>query len=270
MSAGAGSRRGIAHSSKILGRDKEEAQDVFGMAPLTNGKVDVSFEATLGGGGGLVSPSKSNGKGKARAKDDENGEVVGLFDVDLESGTQTSAAGVGSSKAGRLLQLGTTLPWKKGKSSSTPAYQPPPPANTDPSTPTFSHHAAITDPRDDSLDLYRPHTNTSKTDFDTEAQADEDDYRAFDDDREQLLYSGADDAARPGYFAPGDRIFGYNSLQGGAAMSGYGEAVGFEAVTWREGGWMMLSSVLVGVLVVVAILISMDIIDWPGDGIGKN
>ncbi len=46
--------------------------------------------------------------------------------------------------------------------------------------------------------------------------------------------------------------------------------MGFEPLLWRERIWMITSACLVAVVVVVAILISIDVIDWPGDGIGNN
>ncbi|CCF52224.1 hypothetical protein NDA11_006167 [Ustilago hordei] len=276
MSAGAGSRRGIAHSSRVLGVDKNK-EDTFALSQLTNGKVDVSFEGSLNGQPPL-SPSRGKGKGRARDVEDGDKDAVALFDVDLESG-QSSASGTNRSfRAGRLLQLGAqSMPWKKSRAT---LAQPDLNNATESSStgPTIaSRIAPATDSRNDLLDFCRPHKGLDEEnpDYSADAKLDEDDdYRgglgALDDDREQLLYAGADGEERPGYFAPGDRSFAYNSLQGHAGMGGYGGAVGFEAVTWREGGWMMLSSALVAVLVMVAILISVDVIDWPGDGIGSN
>lgn len=271
MSAGAGSRRGIAHSSRILGRDKD-TQEAFALSQLTNGKVDVSFEGTLGSGRTL----SHSGKGKAKARDgdadvDESVQTP-LFDIDLESGQPTASSSSNTSRAGRLLQMGShSMPWSKGKGKAgpVPAYQ----GSSAVDTPSTDAPPPAGDSRDDSLDFHRP-AAASKADYSADADAD-DDYRAelgaFDDDREQLLHAGAgDDAGRPGYFAPGDRSFGYNALgSSGPGLGGYGGAVGFETMTLREGGWMVLSSISVGVLVTVAILISIDVIDWPGDGIGR-
>lgn len=269
MSAGAGSRRGIAHSSRVLGVDKD-AQEAFALSQLTSGKVDVSFEGSLGSQAPF-SPSKSKGKGKAKAHEgEEDALATPLFDVDLESGQPTAAGSSHSSRAGRLLKIGAqSMPWKKTKTTSVPAYQ------SSSGLDGLTTSILTPDARDDSLEFERPrHAVTEdKPDYST-GGALQDDYNdrlaAFDDDQEQLLYAAADDSERPGYFAPGDRSFGYNSLHGSGGMGGYGGAVGFEAVTWTEGGWMMLSSVLVGILMTVAILISVDVIDWPGDGIGKN
>lgn len=273
MSAGAGSRRGIAHSSRILGVDKK-TQETFALSQLTNGKIDVSFEGTLAGRQ-PPSPSGSNhkGKGKARENGDDSGSGqnghAALFDVDLETGQQTVPSSSTASRAGRLLQLGSnSMPWKKSKSNVVPAYQ-----EEEPEPAVAGHRGS----RNDSLDFDRslkPQSD-NKAGYAADPDGDEDDDRtgfgAFDDDREQLLYAGADDdASRPGYFAPGDRVYGYNSLQDDAGQGGYGSAVGFEAVTCSEGSWMVVSSVFVAVLMIVAILISIDVIDWPGDGIGKN
>ncbi|KAJ9480227.1 Alpha-glucosidase [Pseudozyma hubeiensis] len=273
MSAGAGSRRGIAHSSRILGVDKK-TQETFALSQLTNGKIDVSFEGTLAGRQ-PPSPSGSNHKGKGKARNDGDDDKSGqnghptLFDVDLETGQQTVPSSSTASRAGRLLQLGSnSMPWKKPKSNVVPAYQ---------GEESESAGAGLTSTRNNSLDFDRSLKLQSDTkagyaaDPDGDGDDDRTGFGAFDDDREQLLYAGADDdASRPGYFAPGDRGYGYNSLQDGAGQGGYGSAVGFEAVTWSEGGWMVVSSVFVAVLMVVAILISIDVIDWPGDGIGKN
>ncbi|CDU26069.1 uncharacterized protein SPSC_06236 [Sporisorium scitamineum] len=268
MSAGVGSRRGIAHSSRILGVDKD-TQEAFALSQLTNGKVDVSFEGTLGGRTPLTSSqSKGKGKGKARDGDSDEGEQgrTPLFDIDLESGQPAASSSLSTSRAGRLLQMGShSMPWNKSKtkSSSVPAYQ-------ESALNTTDETAPPSDSRGDSLDFQRP--SASKAEYSADVDGEEDAYRAelgaFDDDREHLLH-GVDDAGRPGYFAPGDRSFGYNSLQGGAGLGGYGGAVGFEAMRRREGGWMVLSSISVAILMTVAILISIDVIDWPGDGIGK-
>lgn len=276
MSAGARSRRGIAHSSRVLGVDKSK-DEAFALSQLTNGKVDVSFEGSLNGQPPL-SPSKSKGKGRGRDVDDGDNSAVALFDVDLESGQPSASGASRSSRAGRLLQLGAqSMPWSKSKSTLATTDL----DNTTASSSTHPNAASTFTPapdsRDDSLDFSRPRKGDrdENADYSADGKLDEDDdYRealgAFDDDREQLLYAGADDEERPGYLAPGDRSFAYNSLHDHAGMGGYGGAVGFEAVTWREGGWMMFSSLLVAVLVVVAILISVDVIDWPGDGIGSN
>ncbi|SPO27112.1 uncharacterized protein UTRI_10573_B [Ustilago trichophora] len=272
MSAGAGSRRGIAHSSRILGVDAD-TQEAFALSQLTNGKVDVSFEGSLGGGLPPMSPSLSKGKGKARDGEEELGQIP-LFDVDLESGQPTASNSSHTSRAGKLLQpLTKSMPWNKSKSNPTPAYQAAAPAQ-DGMLPDTSRDTLANDSRDDSLDFARPHTSATADYSADDGHNEDDDYHeglgAFDDDREQLLYAGADDAERPGYFASGDRSFGYNSLQGSAGLGGYGGAVGFEALTWMENGWMVSSSILVAVLVTVAVLISIDVIDWPGDGLGRN
>ncbi|SJX62486.1 uncharacterized protein SRS1_13334 [Sporisorium reilianum f. sp. reilianum] len=266
MSAGAGSRRGIAHSSRILGVDKD-TEEAFALSQLTSGKVDVSFEGTLSERA-QHSASQSKGKGRARDGDVDEAEdgQTPLFDIDLESGQPTASSSSNTSRAGRLLQMGShSMPWikSKSKSNSVPAYE----------ESVTTTAAPASDARDDSLDFHRtpkPYTDHKAADY--SADVEDDDYRAqgaFDDDREQLLHGDGDDAGRSGYFAIGDRSLGYNSLQGGAGLGGYGGAVGFEAVTWREGGWMVLSCILVAVLMAVAILISVDVIDWPGDGIGK-
>ncbi len=265
MSAGVGSRRGIAHSSKVLGVDKD-AQDSFALKQLTSGKVDVSFEASLS----TAASGAGKGKGKGKAIDGEENEAVALFDVDLEAGQSMTAAAASGSRAGKLLQLGKqSMPWRKSKSNLTVIDVPV--ASTSTSAATHGIPAED-DAREDSLDFARPPRKFFGDDKDDCDRGEEDGLNAFnvDDDQEQLLYAGAMDEARPGYFAPGDRSFGYNSLQGSAGLGGYGGAVGFESLTWREGGWMMFSSLLVGVLVTVAILISIDVIDWPGDGLGKN
>ena len=253
MSAGAGSRRGIAHSTRILGVD-EDTEEAFALSQLSNGKVDVSFEGTLRG---------RKGKDKARDGDDDEDNVgeryAPLFDVDLESGQPTASSSSPSSRAGRLLQIGShALPWNKSKSTTTRPYQA--------SAVDTANETSLDEAREDSLDFVRSSKTTTDhtADYSAEVDAEEDGLGAFDDDREQLLYGGADHTVRPGYFAPGDRSLGYNSI------GGYGGAVGFEPLTWREGGWMVLSSLLVAVLMIVAILISIDVIDWPGDGIGKN
>ncbi|PWN53258.1 hypothetical protein IE53DRAFT_196983 [Violaceomyces palustris] len=49
----------------------------------------------------------------------------------------------------------------------------------------------------------------------------------------------------------------------------YSTFVDFEQVTNREKAWMWTSVVIVVILCIVAVLISVDVIDWPGDGIGK-
>ncbi|KIS69578.1 uncharacterized protein UMAG_02113 [Mycosarcoma maydis] len=274
MSAGAGSRRGIAHSRRVLGVDKDTTE-AFALSQLTNGKVDVSFEGTLA----ECTPSSSSQsmrKGKGKAWDEggdsdkyQNGHPP-LFDIDLESRQQAGSSSFSISRAGRLLQMGTnSMPWNKSKSNDTvPAYE------------EGAANAIATPPadsRDDSLDFFRsPKVSTGhKSNYSAGHGGEEDDYHtelgAFDEDREQLLYPDAeDDAGQPGYFASGDRHLGYNSLQGSVGIGGYGGAVGFEPLTWAEGGWMLLSSLFVVVLIVVAILISIDVIDWPGDGIGKN
>lgn len=274
LSAGVGSRRGIAHSSRILGVDKD-TRESFALSQLTNGKVDVSFEGTLAGRTpSSISESKRKGKGKAREAQgdgdtDQNGHAA-LFDVDLEAAQQTAPSSSTSTRTGHLLQLGShSMPWSRSKSNLVPAYQEEAGTST-----TFT---PLADSRTDSLDFARlpKGADDTKADYSAEKGGDDEDYRtgfgAFDDDREQLLYAGADDEeGRPGYFAPGDRSFAYNSLHAGSGPGGYGGAVGFEALTWREGGWMVLSGLLVAVLMMVAILISIDVIDWPGDGIGKN
>lgn len=264
MSAGVGSRRGIAHSSKVLGVDKD-TQEAISLKQLTNGKVDVSFEGTLS----TATGSAGKGKGKGKAIDGAENEAIALFDVDLESGQPTTAAASGS-RAGKLLQLGKqSMPWKKSKSNLT--VMDAPIASTSTSAATHGIPAED-DAREYSLDFARPPRKPFGDDKDDYDRGEEDGFNAYnvDDDQEQLLYAGATDEARPGYFAPGDRSFGYNSLQGSAGLGGYGGAVGFESLTWREGGWMTFSSLLVSVLVTVAILISIDVIDWPGDGLGNN
>lgn len=274
MSAGAGSRRGIAHSSRILGVD-ESAEEEFALSQLTNGKVDVSFEGTLGSRP-PVSPLK--GKGKARAHDGDVADnvEVPLFDVDLESG-QPTAGSLPASRTARFLPFGSpSMPWNKGKAKHTPIYPAPSASSSANARTAASTDTTTTEQTDDALDFSRPRksADTGKADYSADGEVEDDVYPkelgAFDNDREQLLYAGVEDADQPGYFGAGVSNFGYNSLRDGASqVGGYGDAIGFEAVTWREGGWMMLSSVLVGILVTVAILISIDVIDWPGDGIGK-
>ncbi|SNX85536.1 uncharacterized protein MEPE_04245 [Melanopsichium pennsylvanicum] len=267
MSVGVGSRRGIAHSSRILGVHTDS--EAFDLSRLISGKVDVSFEGTLEGHLS-TSPGKSKGKGKARDDAQEIGRIPPLFDVDLESGQPTPAT-CKPSRAARLLHIGSQMPWRKIPSKQIPAYQSSAAGHEAPFGGASSNASAVDDSRDDSLDFARPSTKFEQgTDFSTDDYQPDEELGAFDDDREQLLYAGAEDETRPGYFAPGDRSFGYNALGGAAGLGGYGGTVGFEAVTWREGGWMILSSVLVGVLITVAILISVDVIDWPGDGIGQN
>ncbi|TKY86143.1 hypothetical protein EX895_004968 [Sporisorium graminicola] len=277
MSAGAGSRRGIAHSSRILGVDKN-AKEAIALSQLTNGKVDVSFEGTVDVSfEGTVDDGRSKGKGKGKGKahdgdiNESGTSQTPLFDIDLESGQPTASSSSNTSRAGRLLQMRShSMPWikSKSKSGSVPAYQ----GSAD-HTPNAA--APAPDSRDDSLDFHRPPKtyNHPRADYSGDVDGEDDDYHAesgvFDADREQLLHGGGDDAGRPGYFAPDDRSFGYNSLGGGAGLSGFGGAVGFEALTWREGGWMVLSAIAVAILMAVAILISIDVIDWPGDGIGK-
>lgn len=272
MSAGAGSRRGIAHSTRVLGVDKK-AKEAIALSKLTNGKVDVSFEASLGMQP-LATPTNAKAKGKARDGDQGKVDQVALFDVDLESAQPMSRSGSSnSSRTGRLLQLGAqSLPWNKSKTNlKTPAYE-----EADQDVASSSANPANTSltpatKGDASLDFPRPtsRVDADKADYGGTVDAEEE-LGAFDDDREQLLYAGAAGDERPGHFAPGDRSFAYNSLQGSVGVGGYGGRIGFESVTWREGGWMMFSAVLVGVLITVAILISIDVIDWPGDGIGNN
>lgn len=238
MSAGAGSRRGIAHSIRVLGVDRDA--DAFDMAPLSSGQVDVSFEATL-------RAQPPSGKGKNRARDPlDDTEAQALFDVDLESGQPAS----NQSRATRLLQLGAqSMPWSKSRArTSTDATPPAVPSSL---------------PR--SLDIPREHGGLS--DDEDKQEGGIEDEEGGDDDRQHLLYSGGE-ADRPGFFAPGDRSFGYHTL--GAAHGGYDGRVGFEPLLWRERIWMITSACLVAVVVVVAILISIDVIDWPGDGIGNN
>jgi hypothetical protein len=238
MSAGAGSRRGIAHSIRVLGVDR--VADVFDMAPLSSGQVDVSFEATL-------RAQPPSGKGKNRARDPlDDTEAQALFDVDLESGQPA----LNQSRATRLLQLGAqSMPWSKSRArTSTDATPPAVPSSL---------------PR--SLDIPREHGGLS--DDEDKQEGGIEDEEGGDDDRQHLLYSGGE-TDRPGFFAPGDRSFGYHTL--GAAPGGYGGRVGFEPLLWRERIWMIISACLVAVVVVVAILISIDVIDWPGDGIGNN
>lgn len=153
------------------------------------------------------------------------------------------------------------MPWKKVRTNSTPAYE---------ATPNEVTTTPLSDRRDDSLDFSR------STDAVVQPSADDklehDDYRghlgAFDDDHEQLLYAGADNADDSNHYASGN--FDYAALQDDTELPRYGSAVGFEAVTWMEGAWMSLSGGVVAVLMVVAILISIDVIDWPGDGLGNN
>lgn len=254
MSAGAGSRRNIAHSSRVLGTDKK-TQDAIALSKLSNGKVDVSFEATAGVQPPL-SPSQSKGKSKAReGVEGENGQTA-LFDVDLESGQQPTAGPSTSPRAGGLLRLGShTMPWKKVRINPTPAYE----ATSDDIVTTTPHR----DRRDDSLDFSR--SPMGAIDHKSARSPNE---NVDDDDEEQLLYAGADDEDGPDLFSSGN--FDYAALQDEAELARYDSAVGFEAVTYMEGTWMAVSGAVVAVLMVVAILISIDIIDWPGDGIGNN
>ncbi|KAK0545338.1 hypothetical protein OC846_005713 [Tilletia horrida] len=48
------------------------------------------------------------------------------------------------------------------------------------------------------------------------------------------------------------------------------EAPPFETLSRQEKTWMSIVTALVGALAIVALLISEDFIDWPGDGIGKD
>lgn len=254
MSAGAGSRRGIAHSSRVLGTDKK-TRDTIALSQLTNGKVDVSFEGVEGS-----SSSPSLSKGKSRAQEDHEGEngQTALFDVDLEAGQQADAGASASPRAGRLLRLGSSMPWKKVRIDPTPAYEA-----------TSTH---LGDRGNDSLDFARTAKGAVGHKAGHSADTEDDDFRrqlgAFGDDDEQLLYAGADHADDSDPFPSG--AFDYAALQDDTQEVRYSSAAGFEAVTWLEGAWMSVSSVVVAALMTVAILISIDVIDWPGDGLGNN
>uniref|UniRef100_V5E3I6 Uncharacterized protein n=2 Tax=Kalmanozyma brasiliensis (strain GHG001) TaxID=1365824 RepID=V5E3I6_KALBG len=151
------------------------------------------------------------------------------------------------------------MPWKKVRINPTPAYE---------ATPNDATTTPLSDRRGDSLDFSR----SPKVVDERDDKFEEDDYRghlgAFDDDNEQLLYAGADNADDSDPYASGN--FDYAALQDDTQLPRYSSAVGFEAMTWMEGAWMSLSGGVVAVLMTVAILISLDVIDWPGDGLGNN
>lgn len=203
-------RRGIARSTRILGADRD-AQEVLALAQLKNGKIDVSFEASLFSSGAQVA-----GKGKGTELEQD----VPLFDVDLEAGNN-GLLSPGSTRKNRLFPFGTSA--KADAASSTSSI---------------------------------PHNEDGAAAKNAAEDEDDDDYQ----DDAHLLGSAA--STRPGYFAPGDTSFGYNN--------GHGIAVGFEPITLHESGWMVVSGIFVLALVLVAVLISVDVIDWPGDGIGRQ
>lgn len=208
----AANRRGIARSTRILGNDRD-AQELLALAQLKNGKIDVSFEASL-----YASNNQTAGKGKLVEREQD----VPLFDVDLEAGNSTLLSPT-SSRKGRL------FPFASG-----------------------SKDAAAPSSKDN------PHNEGGIARSGVEDEDDED----YQDDARLL---GGAASTRPGYFAPGDTSFGYKSVD-----HSQGGAVGFEPMTLHEGGWMVVSGIFVLALVLVAVLISIDVIDWPGDGIGRQ
>ncbi|PWY97467.1 hypothetical protein BCV70DRAFT_64858 [Testicularia cyperi] len=305
-SAGAGSRRGIAHSSKVLGIDKN-AQEAMALSRLKNGKVDVSFEASLdmaSGGSVTSTPAtlSSTGRGKGKSKttpkldargnrridgnpfDDPDAGAM-LFDVDLEASHDQAARSPSSSRRIKLLPsfvnfsgagpskatpkspgLANEEDRKKSKGLGITDFEAGPGlASPETGSNTPAQHRRATSTGSDT---------TFKPNLTNRDRADEDDNMIDDGDSDNVsLLRGATSEARPGYFAPGEYSFGYNSLDDSGDVYGShagGAGVGFEPVTYQEHLWMAVSAAFVIVLVVVAVLISVDVIDWPGDGIGNK
>lgn len=215
LSTETGYRRGIARSNRILGHERN-AQEALALSQLQNGKIDVSFEASLHG--------EANTHAQDKCKGNEVEPGLPLFDVDLEAGNNAVRSPT-SGKVGRLFSFASNSSGTKASSS-------------------------------------RKGMDRQATEQHARQGADDEDEPEDRDDAHLLRGSTS---IRPGYFAPGNGSVVYNSLD-----EAQGLEVGFEPVTVQESSWMAVSGLLVFALVFVAILISVDVIDWPGDGIGRQ
>lgn len=202
------------------------------LSDLQNGQVDVSF-----------TPAEP---GSPRAKRSGSGS---------NSNRNSIVKGKGKGKARAHVESDLNQPFDAGDQADFP---------------DFDETASLAD-----VDLEQGLASPARAQARARARASQDAYRAAHDasaSRVNLL-SGiglglgtrndeddqADDGKRGGYFYE----FGGESRLGVAPE-------GFERITVSESSWMWVSVVLVTVICLVATLISTDVIDWPGDGIGEQ
>jgi hypothetical protein len=175
-----------------------------------------------------------------------------LFDVDLEPGLDPSSA-ASSSKHIHLPLFGQWAASRTGKRNEQEQ------AATDLTATTVDDGlqcstAGLGLNSQEGLSTYYKAANSYKEEDDQEDAND-------DGDNQRLL--GSAFPSQPGYFTSADATLDCDDASTKVV-------VGFEFVTASEHGWMALSTFFVLLLVLVAVLISIDVIDWPGDGLGKN
>ncbi|KAN0064027.1 hypothetical protein ACQY0O_003633 [Thecaphora frezii] len=235
-STGHAGRRSIAHSFRVLGVD-DEAEEALAMSKLQNGQVDVSWPE--------IFPDRDDAQPSAAA----------------QRGPTHSSPIKGKGKA--LAGAPPIIRISAEDGSAGAAF-------------------ALTD-ADDTVSL-------------AEVNLEEGGSRASHDGRQRSLY-GLKSSSRFNLLsglgidkdrgAPAGTLHdGYDSDEGedleankssyfrevgGGGSSGAGlySPEGFESVTARETVWMWISVAFVLAVCLVAMLISTDVIDWPGDGIGK-
>ncbi|EPQ28107.1 uncharacterized protein PFL1_04434 [Pseudozyma flocculosa PF-1] len=238
-------RRSIAHSYRVLGFD-EEAEEAVAMSRLKNGQVDVSWpEIHQDDNLTPSSPSASRSahsrsgsllsKGKARADSIPDRIAEDPYGEFSDADDTLPLADIDLEQGAGPSASGAPSHSTQGAADRS-IY-----GHKSPSRLGLLRGLGIG--QSDAASPYAPRA------------------KEYESDEEDL------EASKPTYF----REFGSTSGgESGGGLGKMGSPDGFEAVTARESAWMWASVLLVAAICLVAMLISTDVIDWPGDGLGRN